>query len=358
MAKNARQKVERLYSMEKCLAETEAVYKKAASFFRVLVIKISSLGDIILAIPSLKELRERFPEGKIAILTLKKYAPVLYGCPYLDEVITLEDDYKKFKNIRAIAKIIRRKSFDYIIDLQNNRASHLISFLSFARYSFGYSLRWGFLLTKRIKCNRLDDPLTSQEKVLSFLGIKIKDKQLTYWKTKDIAQKLPLPDTKLIGINISASKCWQSKNWPTNHILTLIELIHKSIPSFSVVLIGDENTKEKAARIEEHLRPKPINLCAKTTLSDLPAVLRKLSVFITPDTASLHLANALGVPAIALFGPTDPKRHTVKSNNLHVVHRELFCSYCYQPQCKKKEKNICMEKILPQEVLQLIKNII
>lgn len=358
MALRARSKVERLYSMEKCLEETEAVYKKAVTFFRILVIKISSFGDIILAIPSLKELRERFPQGKISILTLKKYAPILYGCPYLDEVITLDEDYKRLKNIRLITKDLRRKAFDYVIDLQNNRASHLISYLSFARYSFGYSRHLGFLLNKRIKCNRADDPLTSQERILELLGIRMKDKCLTYWETKNIEEKIILPDATLIGINVSASKRWQSKNWPTNHILILIEQIYKTFPSYKIVLIGDENAKERAARIEDYLRPKPINLCAKTTLSDLPAVIKKLKVFITPDTANLHLACALGVPTIALFGPTDPKRHTIKEKNLYVFHKELFCSYCYQPECKLKEKNICMDKISPQEVFQAIKSIL
>jgi lipopolysaccharide heptosyltransferase II len=358
MAQKARQKVERLYSMEKCLQETEDVYVKTLNFFRVLVIKISSLGDIILAIPSLKALRERFPQGKICILTLKKYAPVLYGCPYLDEIITLEDEYKKFKNIKTIAKILRRKAFDYIVDLQNNRASHLIAFLAFARYSFGYSLRWGFLLTKRKKVNRTDGPLVSQERILELLGIRMKDKELTYWEPKNIDEKLNLNGTLLIGINLSASKRWQSKNWPTNHIITLIELIYKTFPSYKVVLIGDETAKERSLRIEEYLRPKPINLCGKTTLTDLPAVIKKLKIFITPDSANLHLSSALGVATIALFGPTDPKRHTVKGKNLHIFHKELLCSYCYEPQCKLKEKNICMDKISPQEVFQAIKTTI
>ena len=126
MAKNAREKIEKLYSMEKSLAETEKVYKKALDFTRVLVIKISSLGDIILAIPSLKALKESFPCGTISVLTLKKYAPILYDCPYVDEVITLENDYKKLKNVFNIAKNLRMKAFDYIIDLQNSKVSHLI----------------------------------------------------------------------------------------------------------------------------------------------------------------------------------------------------------------------------------------
>ena len=81
-------------------------------------------------------------------------------------------------------------------------------------------------------------------------------------------------------------------------------------------------------------------------------------MFITPDTALLHLALAAGVPTIALFGPTDPHRHTVKDNNLSVFVKKIGCSFCYKPKCKLPEKNICLAKISPQEVFLKIKGIL
>lgn len=358
MAKKAREKIEKMYSMEKSLQETAQVYKQALSLKRILVIKLSSLGDIILAIPSLKALKEAFPGGKIAVLVLKKYAPILYGCPYVDETITLENDYKRLKNIRAIAKDLRRRAFDYILDLQNNRASHLISFLTFPQYSFGYLRKWGFLLTKHIKYIRNLDPLSSQEKILELIGIRIKEKKLIFWDIKPGGLEKPLGgEENLIGINISASKKWLTKNWPSGHIKSLIELITKNLPPYKVVLLGDSGSKEIAKEIESTDNRSIINLCGKTTLQDLPAVIKRLKVFITPDTATLHLAQALNVPTIGLFGPTDPNRHTVKSKNLYIICKELLCSFCYKPKCKLDKINLCMEKISPQEVFSQIKEI-
>jgi ADP-heptose:LPS heptosyltransferase len=354
---NARDKVERLYTMEKCLKETQEVYKKALSFQRILVIKISSLGDLILSFPSLKVLKERFPDSKICLLTLNKYAPLCYDCPYVDEIITIDDNYKRIKNILEISKDLRRKSFDYIIDLQNSRASHLISCLSFPRQSFGYSLRWGALLTKKIKYTREDDPLTSQERLLKLLGVTFKEKKLIFWDRKDEQQILP--DENLIGINISASKRWESKNWPSKNILQLLDIIIKNLPNFKVVLIGDPDVKEAGEKIEKFMNNSRLfNLCGKTNLRNLPSAIKKLKVFITPDTATLHLASALGVPTIALFGPTNPQRHRVKSKDLYVFNKQLQCSFCYSPQCKLEEKNLCMKKISAQEVFTKIKEII
>ncbi|MDD5195771.1 MAG: glycosyltransferase [Candidatus Omnitrophica bacterium] len=354
---NAKIKVDDTYTIDKALKRTAQIYEKTIALTRILVIKLSSLGDLILSLPSFKALRERFPDGKISVLTSKKYAPLLYGCPYVDEVITLDDDYKKFKTILRISKDLRRKSFDYIIDLQNSRVSHIMSFLSFPRHSFGYSLRLGKLLTRKIPYLRSDDPLTSQERLLKLLGITFAEKKLVFWPQKPSAE-LNLPEGHLIGINVSASARWVSKNWPTNNISTLIELINKNFPSYKIVLFGDESSRERAARIESMLYPKPINLAGKLTLRDLPQAVSKLKAFVTPDTATLHLAQSLKVPTIALFGPTDPSRHTIPAKNLYIVHKKLVCSSCYDPECKLREKNLCMEKIVPQEVFAIIKEII
>jgi len=85
-----------------------------------------------------------------------------------------------------------------------------------------------------------------------------------------------------------------------------------------VVLFGDEDSKEESRKIENSVTPAPLNICGKTTLRTLPQVMKRLKLFITPDTASLHLSLALGLPTIALFGPTDPSRHTVSSDNLYI----------------------------------------
>ncbi|MCM8831244.1 MAG: glycosyltransferase [Candidatus Omnitrophica bacterium] len=353
---NAYEKVKKYYSIDKCLALTRDVYLETVDFKRILIIKISSLGDVILSFPSLKEIRQNFPKSKIYYLTLNKNVGLLYGCPYIDGIITIEKDYKKIKKLLYISKILRRYSFDYVIDLQNNWASHILSFLSFPRASFGYKRKLGFLLTNSIKYYN-SDPLTSQERILKFLGIKFKEKKLIFWDIKKDETNL-LGREQLIGINVSASAKWVSKNWPKEHIVFLIKLIYKNFPNFKVVLFGDKDSQNIAKYIEQNFPQKIYDLCGKTTLNQLPALIKKTKVFISPDTATLHLAVALGVPTIGLFGPTNPSYHTVSAQNLYIVYKKLFCSFCYKPKCKLKEKNLCMEKILPQEVFSIIKKIL
>ena len=353
----AREKVVQSYAMQRCLQLTGEVYHKTSNTVKILVIKISSLGDLILSFPALSELRQQFPHAEISLLTLKKYNSLVYDCPYIDEVIALDDRYKRIKNILNIAKGIRRKSFDYIIDLQNSRCSHLISFLSFPRCSFGYSLRWGFLLSKRVKYSSKLSPLKSQEQILQLLGVRFKEKKLIFWK-KESSPTINLPHVKLIGINVSASLKWQSKNWPVHQIHKLIELINKNFPKAKVVLFGDKDSINRAGEIMKGFGTAVVNACGRTSLKDLPQLLKRLNVFITPDTSTLHLASALDVPTIAIFGPTDPQRHVVKSDNLYIFYKQLDCSFCYKPQCNLAEDSLCLEKVSAQIIFTKIKEIL
>ena len=211
----------------------------------------------------------------------------------------------------------------------------------------------GFLLRKKIKWRKLS-PLESQEKLLSLLGVKIKEKKLSFWELKKEFIPSVLKDERsLIGINISASRVWETKNWPPEYIEKLIKLIISSLSSYKIVLIGEENSK--ISQRLSLIHPKVINLCGKTTLKELIYVIKKLDILITPDSAPLHIGVALGIPVIGLFGPTDPFRHIEKQENLFVIFKKLDCSFCYRHKCKRKE---CMKKISPQEVFRVIKKIL
>ncbi len=353
----ARSKVEKLYTLEKCLLQVDKVYEKVTKSNRIAVIKLSSFGDLILIVPALKLLRDKNPLAYIVLATSKRYSSLFFDCPYVDEVIPLDDRCKSIRSIREAARILRRKSFDYIIDLQNSRASHLISFLAFPRYSFGYSLRWGFLLSKCIAYDRTLDPLSSQEKILQFLGLQFDEKKLIFWNKKSI-ESVDFPEGNLIGINVVASARWQSKNWPLKNIRKLIEMIVKNIPQSYIVLFGDEYSRDISKGLVSATNHRVLDLCGKTSMADLPVFVKQLNAFITPDTATLHLAVALGVPTIALFGPTDYKRHTVGSDNLHVLSCDLPCSYCYKPNCKFSEESLCLGRITPNQVYSKLKNIL
>ncbi|MDD2679411.1 MAG: lipopolysaccharide heptosyltransferase II [Candidatus Omnitrophica bacterium] len=358
-AERAYEKVKEEYNVELMVKNTLEVYTDALSNFKLLIIKLSSLGDIILSTPGLRAIRERFPRHKISFLVGEESKEALLRCPYIDELLVadLKNKDKGLRGLLAIGRVLRKKNFDLVIDLQNNRASHLLAFLSLSSERYGYdNKKFGFLLNHRIKDDKPPiDPVTHQSRVLKMLGIDLRDNHLELWPGKNDAEYVDgllntewlSADQKIIGINISASKRWLTKCWPKGHIAKLCEEL--GLKNMRVVITGTQTDAADANSLLAMVKnTKIINACAKTSVNQLASLIKRCSLYISADSSPLHIAAAMGVPVIAFFGPTDPARHMPPAKNHLIIRRELPCSPCYKPKCRH---NKCMRLISVEEVL-------
>ena len=328
----------------------------------VLIVKLTAVGDVILTTASIKAIRERFPSAQIDYLTSPQGAAVVQRCPYLNNVIIFDPTDKNFKAISAMGQTLRRNRYDKVIDLQNNKVSHLLSFLSMPKESHGYDNgKWSFLLSHRIK-NDLPDlpPVEHQFRILKDLGIDYHgDLRLEMWPSPNdsiFAQGLLDGEwmgnaTEIVGINIAASNRWPTKNWPIEHLIKLCDML--AARNIRVVLTGQQKDKELARAILHKTKSKPADFVAKTNILQLAALIARCRVYISPDSAPLHVAAAMKVPVIALFGPTDPKRHMPMADNSAFFYRKLKCSPCYSGACKIKT-HACMKDIHPDHVLKKV----
>ena len=388
LAENAYKKVKEKYNIELMAENTIDVYKDALSNFRILIINFSSLGDIILSTCALRAIRQKFPSNypecsdsskrnvgmpkknyssgyirhKISFLVGEESKDLLFNCPYIDELLVCDfkNRDKGLAGLLKLAQVLRKKNFDMVIDLQNNRKSHILSFLTLALNRYGYdNKKFGFLLNQRIKDEcPLIDPLTHQFRILKMLDIDLESPRLQLWPTQEDSRYIDeflrsewlSTQQILIGINICASSRCLSKNWPLPHIAKLCEeLSHRDL---RVVITGREKDLTQANILINNLKNiKIINACGKTTVNQLACLIKKCAVFISPDSAPLYVAASQDTPSIALFGPTDPKRHVSMAKDYVVIKKDLPCSPCYKSKCKTKK---CMELIKPQEVLEAI----
>ncbi|MCX5706301.1 MAG: GT4 family glycosyltransferase PelF [Candidatus Omnitrophica bacterium] len=362
LAENAYQKVKEKYNIELMVKNTLSVYEDALNNFKLLIMKFSSLGDIILSTAGLRAIREKFPRHKISFLVGEESKDLLLRCPYIDELLVADfkNKDKDLAGILNMGRILRKKNFDLVIDLQNNRTSHMLAALSLSLKCYGYdNKKFGFLLNHRIKDEKPGiDPVAHQFRVLKMLGIDLMDNRLELWPSKEDEEYVEnllssgwlSVDQKIIGINISASKRWISKGWPRPHIVRLCKEL--GLRNIRVVLTGvDEDLDEANALVSMIKNTKIINACAKTTVNQLACLIRRCSLYITADSSPLHIATAVGTAVIALFGPTDPARHMPLAKNSIVLKKDLPCSPCYKPKCKNKK---CMNLITPEEVLGAI----
>ncbi len=371
LAKNislaAYEKVKAKYNVELMVNNTLAVYKDALSNFKILIIKLSSLGDVILSTAAIRAIRKKFSDNyKISLLTGQASKEVLLTCPYLDELLVA--DFKGRDNgltgLWKLARSLRKKNFDLVIDLQNNRQSRILGFLSLAPNRYGYAnKKFSFLLNHSIpdKKERID-PITHQFRILNLLGIGLEDKRLQLWPRQEDCKFIEeffnsqwlASNQKIVGLNLNASSRWMSKSWPIGQMVKFCEELSQG--SIRIILTGTaEDITQADALIKAAKTAKLINACAKTTINQLACLIKKCDCFVSADSAPLHIAAAMGTPFVALFGPTDPARHLAPVEKYVLIKKELECSPCYKPKCRHKK---CMDLITAEEVCKAVEKLL
>jgi len=354
------------YNVELMVNNTIEVYREAMSNFKILVIKLSSLGDVILSSAALRAIRKKFGMNyKVSVLTGSEAKEVLFSCPHIDELVVcdLRNRDKGLAGMWKLGAALRKKGFDITVDLQNNRASHILSALTLAADRYGYdNKKFSFLLNHRIKDGKpAIGPVEHQFRVLQMLGIELEDQSLEMWPSEQdsryveefLGRQWLSAAQKIIGINMNASQRWLTKSWPLAYMTKLCEeLLRRDI---RVIVTGTKDDEAKAGLLAVSLKNAPlINACGKTTVNQLACLIKKCNVYISADSAPLHIAAAVKTPFVALFGPTDPRRHLAPAKDCVLIKKELPCSPCYKPRCISKK---CMNLITVEEVLAAVEKL-
>ncbi len=363
IAIEARKKVEKEYSLVKMADDTIKVYEEACRKKNILVIKFGAIGDVMLIVPSLRILKNHFPWAHISVLIGAESKHVLKNCPYIDELI-LYDKLGRDKGLKGLLKtsaVLRRKNFDMSIDFQNNRTSHMISWLGAIPERFGYNNgKWSFFINKGIKYLDIKaTPLAEQFRLLKSMKIDTMEAStyLEIWPSKEdfsyidaLLKNAWVSDSQVLaGINIGSSRRWETKRWPLKNFAKLSDMLAEK--DIRVVLIGANDTASLAKDFIKSSSAKPVNAVGMTSVAQLAALIKRCKIFITGDSAPMHIASSMGVDFIALFGPTDPARHFEPNKKGVVIRKDLKCSPCYKAKCKHIK---CMEGISVEEVYKLI----
>lgn len=365
LAENAYKKIKEKFAVELMVKNTFAVYSEALSHKKILIIKLGSLGDTVLTTAAIIAIRKKFQENyKITLLVGSPSKDVFLHCPYLDELLVygLEEKGPR-ENLRLIRRLLE-ENFDIVIDLQNNRLSHWLAFLSLAFDRYGYDKKkFGFLLNHRIKDDQPGlDPISHQFRILEMLQVENIESNLELWPAVQdelyieefLKNNWVNQEQILIGINLAASQRWQSKVWPADKILQLCQQL--AAANMRPVLTGTEKDILLMQGIISRVKnAKPIIACGKTTTGQLISLIKRCNVFVSADSAPLHIACAVGTPFIALFGPTDPSRHIAANYRGVILQKNLSCVPCYKRTCKR---NTCMQEMQSEEVLEAIRHLL
>lgn len=324
----------------------------------ILVIKLRYIGDVLLATPVLRALRGRFPSARLTMLVNRGTEDVLRRNPDLDEVLVLERTGPAGQ-LRFVREL-RRKRFDCVVDLTDADRSAILARLSGApvRVGFNEEHRWRGLLYNHVVPARpeTEHRLEHDLAALHPLGIEPKSEPpvlRTAPEDEAAARRILAEagvdpgDRRPLVLLQPGARYW-FKAWPVERFAELADRLAER--HGCLVLVGGSPAEREAAEtIRARARSAPVVLAGRTSLLEFAALLARCALFVGNDNGPMHMAAALDVPVVALFGPSDPAVWGPRGRRVQVLYKGLDCRRCFHPTCVRGEES-CMKLISVDEV--------
>ncbi|MBI4569354.1 MAG: glycosyltransferase family 9 protein [Planctomycetes bacterium] len=355
---------------------------------RILIIRLSSLGDVIDVLWSLRALREAFPRAHLAWLVEDRFAPILEGQPDLDEMIVLPRRAWRaapFGRVAMPARLWRfarplRRRFDVSFDFQGNFKGGLLAFLVGAPVRVGFSRRRSKEGNAFFNTHRLCGPDAREHRVVKNLnllraaGVPVGDPRpaLNISPEADADARrflasLPAaaePPGPTVVIHPATSAYGSYKRWPNEHFARLIDLLIEAHQARVILSFGPG---------EDHIRRDILSRCRTAagslggpsvgglacflgSLKEEAALIARADVFVVGDTGVGHVASVVGAPTVAIFGPKDPALHGPFGVPHQVVEIEgLGCRPCRTRDCPD---TVCVNAITPERVFFAVESLL
>jgi lipopolysaccharide heptosyltransferase I len=337
---------------------------------KILIVKLSSIGDVVQTLPALLALRGGHPDARIDWLVEEAASDIIKDHPLLDEVIVvrnrswLKDMGENLKTARYLAG----KGYDMVLDFQGLLKSGIWVFLSRGTRRIGFSnareMSHIFLNEKlppysperHAVFRYLDlaryaggnqDPTSQEEPAFPVPSIPIGERERE--RVKRLLKEGGIQDgTPFFIINPCAR--WETKLWSDKSFAELATLASRRF-DMKAVLVGSTGDGEKAGRINSMAGKVTLNLAGRTTLKELAYLMSQARFVITVDSGPMHIAAAVGARVFALFGPTAPWRTGPYGDEHRVIRKGIECSPCFQKRCIELR---CMDEISVEDVIGVI----
>jgi heptosyltransferase-1 len=290
----------------------------------ILIIKPSSLGDIVLALPALTALRRSFPAAEISWLIRPEFAPLLQNHPHLTRTIPFDRKFLAeacfnpyaLGALLSLIRQLRRSRFDAVFDFQGLFRTASLSWLSDCPKRFGMAnarefgrIFYTHSVSQNQDCIHLVDYYLKIVKTAgaSDVGVRFvfpQDVTAADSIRKLLAKHSVEPGTYAVLVPGSARK---DKRWPVERFAALADRISSQF-GLSIVAAGNSSEVDLVNWIKSFANVPVANLAGKTSLAELVALLKDARLVVSGDTGPGHIAAALGVPVVLIFGPTNPAR--------------------------------------------------
>lgn len=327
---------------------------------KILIIKPSSLGDIVHSLPFLNAVKDAFPFAEIHWVVAKGLEGLLENHPMIKRLwIINKDQWKSLSRIRQtvfefidLFKALEKESYDIVIDLQGLLRSGILAYATRCLVRIGFKeAREGSSLfyTHKIKgekelhavdrCLKIASAIGCETRQVSFPMPLIKESEKIKALKKDFGD---------YAVLVPGAR-WKTKRWQPAKFGRLISML-----DMKTVIVGGLMDTEIAKDIEICSAGKALSMAGKTDIKELISIIRGARCVISNDSGPMHIAAALNIPVVAIFGPTNPIRTGPYGKNNVIVRAGIECAPCYKKDCKTIK---CMDSISIEKVYKAIMSI-
>jgi heptosyltransferase-2 len=340
---------------------------------KVLVVKIAAIGDLLMATPALRALKNDPRTAAVHLLAGRSIAALADGHPDVDHVIYLDDrrifhgnPAARIAEVLRVALALRREKYDVGFNFHRDWRFNIILFLAGCRRRIGFARggRGSWLLTEAVAVEGIKHHIFHYCDLIKALGVfcldfkmafPLDDAALAAATAKFLAPVNPGEYIVLApGGAANVKEEMESRRWPAENFAALAGLLLAA--GRRVLLLGSGGDVAIAARISAQ-QPGVVDLTGRTTLAEAAAILKRSRLLVCNDSGLMHLAAAVGARVVSIFGPTHPgEKKPLNEGSVAVWKGEgMGCSPCYQdgvfPECEHLN---CLRRITPQEIFDLI----
>jgi heptosyltransferase-2 len=339
---------------------------------KIIVRGTNWIGDAVMQIPALRELRRIFPSAHIALHTRGWAQGIYEDADFIDEILCIEPNESKIKGVLIQSRIVKEKNFDLAVLFPNSFESALVAKLGKIPERFGYAREGrSVLLTNPIK---IPEWKNKRHEVFYYLNL-IAELEKTHCGTQtvlnaeprfelNVSEKRRVDGQKLLqenGIDLTkkivafgvGSTNSRAKRWQAESYARLNDRLQNEL-NVNVVLVGATDELDVSTEVSEKSQSKPIILTGKTNLAEATAILSEIDLLVSNDMGLAHIASAVGTKTLVIFGPTNPL--TTQPWNSEIVYKAVECAPCMLRDCPIDHR--CMRWISADEVFERAKSIL
>ncbi len=321
----------------------------AAAVRRVLVRAPNWLGDAIMCLPAIKALAHSLKPDDLRVLASGGLGEIFIRYPFVNHTLKFNKE-----DSGAVHHLLARQKYDALWLFTNSFRSALDGKQTGCKIRVGYGGNMRDLLLthpipKMANLHMVDYYLNLVSPFWGTVFSQNIDFPLLP-REVEFAERIPELEYGAIGIPLGA-RYGPAKVWPHDNLKRLISLL--ALTQRRIVLFGTSAEAEQAADLEEMGKGLVVNMAGATSIGEMAAVMKRCDWVVANDSGPLHLAGAVGVKTIAIFGPTDYNRTAPLSENVRIVSKDLKCAPCMKRQCPKGHQQ-CMKDISAEEIYDII----